>query len=370
MTIGEQAHEASVAQGMKRRAFLASALASVIAGSARAVEYSAVVPSKPLDVAHELGSHPAFRIEWWYVTGWVRGPDGSECGIQVTFFRNRPGIAEDSPSHFAPAQLLFAHAAVADPRRGRLRHDQRSARAGFGLAEAALDTTDVHIGDWSLRREGDDYRAHIAARDFGMDLRFAPSQPPLLQGIGGYSQKGNDPRQASYYYSEPHLRVTGELAIDAAVFPVTGTAWLDHEWSSQVLAGGAVGWDWTGLNLDDGGALMAFRMRDSHGSTLWAGGSRRDANGVLTRYAPDDVRFVAQRTWHSPLTGADYPVSLRLEVGGDAYDLEPLMDDQELDARLSTGSVYWEGAVRAARDKHVVGRGYLELTGYGQPLRF
>jgi predicted secreted hydrolase len=151
---------------------------------------------------------------------------------------------------------------------------------------------------------------------------------------------------------------------------VTGTAWLDHEWSSEVLAGGAVGWDWAGLNLDDGGALMAFRMRDSQGSTLWSGGSRRDASGALRRYAPDEVRFVAQRTWHSPRTGANYPVALRLKAGGDTYDLEPLMDDQELDARLSTGSVYWEGAVRAVHDNHVIGRGYLELTGYGQPLQF
>lgn len=355
---------------MKRRTFLAGMLATAAAGGARAVEYPLVMPGNAFDVAHELGSHPAFRIEWWYVTGWVRAPDGRDLGIQVTFFRNRPGVAEGNPSQFAPTQLLFAHAAIADPGHGRLRHDQRSARAGFGFAEAARNTTDVHIGDWSLRREDNHYRAHIVARDFGMDLRFVPTQPPWLQGVGGYSRKGSDPRQASYYYSEPQLQVAGELTVDGATVPVTGTAWLDHEWSSEVLAGGAVGWDWAGLNLDDGSALMAFRMRDGGGSTLWAGGSRRDATGTLRHYAPDEVRFVTQRTWHSPRTGADYPVALRLEVGGDAYELLPLMDDQELDARLSTGSVYWEGAVRAARDHLVIGRGYLELTGYGQPLQF
>jgi len=43
--------------------------------------------------------------------------------------------------------------------------------------------------------------------------------------------------------------------------------------------------------------------------------------------------------------------------------LEPLMDDQELDARASTGTIYWEGAVRAFSGKNEIGHGYLELTG-------
>jgi len=48
--------------------------------------------------------------------------------------------------------------------------------------------------------------------------------------------------------------------------------------------------------------------------------------------------------------------------------LAPLLDDQELDARGSVGIVYWEGAVRALAGGKPVGRGYLELTGYGTPL--
>ncbi len=81
-------------------------------------------------------------------------PHGHDLGVQITFFRNRPGVAESGTSRFAPRQLLFAHAAIADPRTARLQHDQRAARAGFGLAEAATTTTDVHIGDWSLRLDG------------------------------------------------------------------------------------------------------------------------------------------------------------------------------------------------------------------------
>jgi predicted secreted hydrolase len=60
---------------------------------------------------------------------------------------------------------------------------------------------------------------------------------------------------------------------------------------------------------------------------------------------------------------------MRLRAAGEDLQLEPLMDDQELDSRASVGMIYWEGAVRALRDGREVGRGYLELTGYGRPVR-
>jgi len=349
---------------VRRRHFLASPLLLMAAG-AQAVEYPPVVPGVPLAFPRDYGSHPAFRIEWWYVTGWL----GTDHGFQVTFFRLRPGIAEDNPSAFAPRQLLFAHAALVDARHGRLRHDQRAARAGFGLAQAAEATTDVRIDDWSLSLDGGAYAARIPAREFALELVLTPTQPPLLEGDGGYSRKGPEARQASYYYSVPQLRVAGRIALGDAAVAVSGTAWLDHEWSSELMAPDAVGWDWTGVNFDDGGALMAFRMRDRTGGALWAAATRRTADGATRVFGPADVRFTPRRQWRSPRTGAEYPVAMDVVVGGETFALVPLIDDQELDARGTTGTVYWEGAVRARRDAREVGKGYLELTGYAAPLR-
>ena len=336
--------------------------------AAGAPEYPAVQRDAPIELPRDHGAHPAYRTEWWYVTGWVRDGSGHERGIQITFFRNRPGVAESNPSAFAARQLLFAHAAVADPRLGRLRHDQRAARAGFGYAEAAAGRTDVRIGDWTLRSTGDGYVATIPANGFALDLAFRAEAPVLLQGESGYSRKGPLDGQASFYYSRPHLAVSGTVAIDGARLAVTGEAWLDHEWSSEYLAREAAGWDWVGLNLRDGGALMAFRIRDKQGATFWAGGTRRDADGSVRTFAPDEIRFTALRTWRSVRTRATYPVAMRVEAGGLTLDLDPIMDDQELDARASVGTVYWEGAVRALREGQAIGRGYLELTGYWQPL--
>ncbi len=325
--------------------------------------YPVAEPDRELAFPRDHGAHSDYRTEWWYVTGWVEH-DGLERGFQITFFRSRPGLQEDNQSSFAPTQLIFAHAAIADPRRGRLLHDQRAAREGFGLAYARTETTDVAIDRWKLARLGDGYHASILAEDFVLDLRLIPTQPLLLQGQDGFSRKGPLPHHASYYYSLPQLQVEGTVRTDNGVVAVKGKAWLDHEWSSQVLPDDAQGWDWVSVNLADGGALMAFRMRSTSGGMLWAGGSVRDRHGGLTILNPDDVAFEPQRIWRSPRTGADYPVSMRVHAGRYDLEIEPLMDDQELDSSASTGIVYWEGAVRARSGGETIGRGYLELTGY------
>ena len=330
---------------MRRRTFLGLALIPLSA-RAEKVRYPVVRPNPRFVFPRDHGAHPDYRTEWWYVTGWLEGP----MGFQITFFRVRPEVQSENPSAFNPRQILFAHAALSDPKRGRLVHDQRATRAGFGLAQTETDRTDVWIDDWRLELQGDRYEARIAARDFDFELTFLASGRPVLQGERGFSRKGHRPEEASYYYSRPHLKVAGSVNGKRA----EGEAWLDHEWSSAYLAPEAAGWDWTGINLLDGGSLMAFRMRAKQG-------------GV--HYAPPGVTFEPLRLWKSPRTGVEYPVEMRVDAQGRSLVLKPLMDDQELDARASAGTIYWEGAVRAFERDAEVGRGYLELTGYWQPMK-
>lgn len=353
---------------MRRRVFLGVPLL-LVTPKALPAAYPPVVGGRPLVFPRDHGSHPDFRNEWWYVTGVVRDAGGAELGVQVTFFRNRPGVAEGMASRFAPQQLMFAHAAIADPAHGRLRHDQRAERAVFDLAGADESTTRAWLRDWSLALAGDTYLARIAARDFSLELRFRATQPLLVQGEGGYSRKGPLPAQASYYYSWPQLDVSGDIAVDGRVREVSGRAWLDHEWSSAYMAEQAVGWDWIGINLEDGGALMAFRMRDRTDGALWAGGARRSGMGATEIFGPEAVRFSPRRTWTSPRTSIGYPVDFDVHAGGVDYTVLPLMDDQELDSRASTGTIYWEGAARVMQGGRAAGRGYLELTGYGGALK-
>jgi predicted secreted hydrolase len=339
-------------------------------------------PSDPVRAGRRLvfprdhGAHPVARTEWWYATGWlqVRG-QAQLLGFQVTFFRSRTGLAHDLPGRFAPRQLLFAHAALSDIAAGRHRHAQRVARWNGDEASpvdgARRADTDVRIGTWTLQRSAASghYRSQVAdtGAGFGLDLVLQPTQPLLLQGQDGFSRKGPLPQQASHYYSQPQLNVQASVTQEGQAgraLQAAGRAWLDHEWSDEILSPDAVGWDWVGFNLDDGGALTAFRLRRRDGSTVWAGGSFRAAGGSVQAFGADAVRFEPLRHWASASTGARYPVQWRLHTPAGVFEVAALLDAQELDSRASTGTVYWEGVSELTQAGRRIGLGYLEMTGY------
>lgn len=348
---------------MRRRPFLALP-AVFLAGPAQAL------PPRTLQFPRDHGAHPELRTEWWYITGHAKAGT-REFGYQVTFFRSRVDAARELRSRLAAKQLVFAHAALTDVQGRKLWHDQRIAREGFGIAEAAQDDTRIRLRDWSLRREpGGRYLAAIETPDFALQLAFAPTQPLLLQGRAGLSRKGPQEEQASYYYSIPQLGAGGRVRLKNERFDVAGRAWLDHEWSEALMHPDAVGWDWIGMNLDDGSALTAFRLRRADGSTVWDGGSFRGANGSLYVASPGETQFSPQRRWKSARSGASYPVEWMVRTPADFFTVKAVIDDQELDSRGSTGAIYWEGlADLFDSNGRRVGRGYLEMTGYAQRLR-
>lgn len=345
-------------------------LFAVASAHAAPPQLAHVLPGATVSLPHDFGAHPDYRTEWWYATGWLNDANGQEIGFQLTFFRTATDHDRANPSQFAPHQLIIGHAAIADPKNGKLIHAEKSARAGFDIAYAREGNTDIGLENWSLSRGADGiYTATIEDNAFSLSVRMTPTQSPMLQGENGYSRKGPRPEQASYYYSEPHLQVQATLKHDGKTTALTGSAWLDHEWSTSVLDDRAAGWEWVGLNLDDGSALVAFRIRGKDGSTLWTHAAHRERNGTQHTFRPEEVQFIAQRFWRSPRTQANYPVALTLQINDQQWQIEPMMDDQELDSRASTGAVYWEGAVRVRRDGKPVGRGYLEMTGYVAAMR-
>ncbi len=346
-----------------------------------------------LQFPRDHGAHVDARTEWWYATGWLGRPEAPSHGLQITFFRSRTGLAEALPGRLAPRQLLFAHAALTDLGTRRHRHAQRllrwngdtrtTAPAGVGatavsaasteaphLAGARADDTQVWIGDWSLQRQAGAYLAQWRAEGWSARLQLQPSQPLLLQGDAGFSRKGPLENQASHYYSQPHLLMQAQLQQDGVPLQASGRAWLDHEWSEQILAADAVGWDWIGFNLFDGSALTAFRLRHADGRMLWAGGSFRTAGGPAQVFDADRLHWTPQRQWRSPATGARYPMDWALETPAGPFGVRALLDAQELDERQGIGTVYWEGLSELldAQGRRV-GLGYLEMTGYAGRLQ-
>lgn len=354
---------------LPRRSLLLAGLGGLAgAGPVRAL------PERTLAFPRDHGSHPDFRTEWWYATGHATA-GGRSFGFQVTFFCSRVAATQGMQSGFAARQLYFAHAAITDVQGQVLLHDQRIARASgqATLDQASASSTDtaVVLRDWSLQRRANGrYHATVLAGDFALDLDFSPTQPPLLQGKKGLSRKGPDVAQASYYYSVPQLGTAGSITLRGERLAVTGTAWLDHEWSQELLHPQAVGWDWIGMNLFDGSALTAFRLRNAQGQPLWDGGSFRHPSAGLFIAAPGETLFQPLKHWKSPLTQASYPVEWRVRTVADFYTVRAVIAAQELDSRASTGAVYWEGLsdLFDSSNRHV-GRGYLEMTGYAKPLQ-
>lgn len=354
----------------RRRLLLALAAAPALAWGREPVAYGEVRP-RPLVFPRDHGAHPEYRIEWWYLTGWLDA-EPQPLGLQITFFRARTSIDPANPSRLAAHQLIIAHAAIADPDRGALLKDERVARAGLGLAWTSESDTDVGLDRWSFRREPDGrYACTVPARGFELRFTARPTQPLLLQGQEGFSRKGPRDEQASHYYSAPHLALEASLRRDGRTLELGGSAWLDHEWSSTLLDPDAAGWDWVGMNLDDGSALTAFQIRTKGtGAPLYTYASLRSPGSPQVRTFPSEaVAFEPLARWTSPRTGAVYPVAQRIRVGDRLFETEPLFEDQELDSRASAGAVYWEGASRLREHGRLVGRGYLEMTGYAAPMR-
>ena len=351
-----------------------------------------VLPGRRLQFPRDHGAHSGTAIEWWYLTGWLGPPGAADApalaqpmyGFQITFFRVRSPLAavpsSQAAGRFAPRQLLMAHVAVTDLAGRAHHHAQRLARWSgeetWPEAHARHADTGLALGPWRLRREADGprsrYRCRVAAPEMGLalDLTLTSTQPLLLQGDQGFSQKGPARAQASHYYTQPQLAVRAELGLAGKRQVLAGSAWLDHEWSQSLLPSDAVGWDWMGINLHDGGALTAFVLRRADGSALWGGGSHRPKGGSVRAFEASEVRFSALAWWTSPATGARYPVHWQVDTPLGRFELRALLDAQEMDGRAGTGLVYWEGlsALHDGQGQRI-GLGYLEMTGRAGKLR-
>jgi predicted secreted hydrolase len=400
--------------------------ALVAASKTNPAKFDPVQLGRPLVFPRDHGAHLRFRTEWWYVTGVLhsKGKTSESMGFQVTFFRSATGEAQTNPSRFAATQLVFSHAALARKSEGRLIHEQTAIRAGFDrLTTLGEQDTDLKSLAWSMKRQalgpaGSSYRISLQTASFNLDLNLLASGAPRLQGVQGFSQKGPSSQQASYYYSRPQLQVQGKVNLKISDLKnrpsksrqsasdefrlgdneVQGTAWMDHEWSNEVLDDQAAGWDWAGLNFDDGQSLMAFQIRAKAFSPqtstsklealpLWSETRGFGATGEVNFQIPveaaaelrrDRVTFKPKRFWRSLRSNALYPVEMDIELRPDdtatnqgqrRLALRPLMDDQEIDARASTGGYYWEGLVFVFENEKKIGQGYLELTGYAAPMK-
>jgi predicted secreted hydrolase len=327
--------------------------------------------SRPLTFPEDFGAHEEFRTEWWYYTGNLHTPEDRHFGFELTVFRvGLVSPTENLPegSQWYDRSVYFAHFAVSDMAEERFYAFERYSRPGPGLAGAQADPYRVWLEDWSIsEHEPGVYHLQATQADVALSLTLTDELGVVLHGENGYSRKGENPNNASYYYSQPRLRAQGFVQVDNVQYPVTGLAWKDHEFSSSALAENQIGWDWFSLQLDEGPALMLFQLRERDGRISNASsGTFIDAEGKPSPIQNAEFEISVLEEWRSPHTGGLYPSAweIRLEEPECLLAVQTWMADQELHFPAVT---YWEGAVHfegSCNDRPVRGNGYVELTGY------
>ncbi len=323
------------------------------------------------------GPHDDFQTEWWYYTGNLTGETGEHFGFQLTFFRRAllpPAERSARESDWGTEQVYMAHFALTDVA-GRTHHSfEKLARGSAGIAGAQAEPYRVWLEDWSVEGatgSGGPVALTAAAEDVALQLTLLNRKPPALQGDRGYSRKGPEPGNASYYYSLTRIAAEGSVTVRGQTFAVTGLAWMDHEFSTSALGPEQVGWDWFSIQLDDQTELMVFQLRRADGSVdAFSSGTLIDVDGSTRTLGPQDFSITPAGEWRSPRSGGVYPAAWTVAVPSAGLRLEvtPLLADQEMDISYR----YWEGAVRVEGvrgEQSVSGYGYVELTGYAQSMQ-
>ncbi len=329
--------------------------------------YAQARPGTRLEFPRDHGSHPDFRIEWWYLTANLEDARGRPYGLQWTLFRYavRPPAEAGPDSPWQSAQLFMAHLGLTSPEGHKA--FQRYARGGDhgGIAQAGVTASPfaAWLDDWSLRSMGPEWLPlEVFARqdDHVVHLELVSDRPLVLQGDDGFSQK-HPSGGGSHYYSQPFLNASGYLRSGDEVVEVSGQAWLDREWSSQFLRDDQAGWDWFAIHLDSGEKLMLFQLRTRgestdfrHGVLIYPDGRKQPLNAAQLQFE------VLQET---TVAGRLLPLRWQMELPeiGRSLEIVPVRPDQWMDVDFP----YWEGAITARGEgPQNSGRGYMELTGY------
>lgn len=315
--------------------------------------FATPAPNPTFSFPADHGAHPDYRIEWWYITANLKGPDGTAYGLQWTLFRT--ALAPGEAQGWQSPQIWFAHSAVTTPDQHFA--TERFARGGIGQAGVQAAPFRAWIDEWTLQGADFDTMTLTAnGLDFGYDMALAAQGPLIFHGDKGYSTKSAE-GQASYYYSQPFFDIKGTLKLPSGDVAVTGDAWLDREWSSQPLSDQQSGWDWFSLSFEGGDKLMGFQLRQTDGS-LYSSSTWITSDGATTSY-PDGA-FAAAPLANSTVEGRDLPTRWRVTLPDRGVDV--VVNALNPNAWMPLSIAYWEGPVDVSGSH--TGKGYLEMTGY------
>ncbi len=340
-------------------------------------QFRPVLPGYEYQFPRDHFSHDDFRIEWWYYTGNLESAEGQRFGYQVTFFRVGLEGTEKTvnPSAWKVDQVYFAHLTVTDIDGNKFQFYERINRKGMNNAGAKSDRLLVWNEDWVLTERGGAHRLKAIEAGTGVDLKLTPIKPMVFHGEDGISRKGERQGNASHYFSYPRMQTTGKVFINGKEVQVTGTSWMDREFSSDQLNPKLVGWDWFSLKLENNTEIMLYQLRQKGGGVdPFSSGTLVLADGASRHLKKDKFTVEITDDWTSKKTQTTYPAEwvITLADSKTRLTVQPDLEDQELTNLRSISGSYWEGSVSIEgtfEGQTVKGKGYVELVGYQSPLK-
>lgn len=315
-----------------------------------------------IQLPRDLGPHPRYRIEWWYLTANLTTASGQPLGVQWTQFRQslkaRAANAQPPPSQDWPLQSAWmAHAAVSY--QDKHVFSEKLARGDIGQADAQADPFKIWLDDWQLAATDNGKSWHLQAhgKNWHYNLTLTPTRQPVRHGDNGFSAKSEDGK-GSMYFSYVNLGISGTVTLDDKTHEVSGTGWFDREWSSQFLKTGQQGWDWFALHLDSGAKLMAFRLRGS--DKPFQSGTWITPSGQVIPLKPGAITIKPAKDESEERKENQIPKHWEITVPRQRVTLtiSSRSGNQWNDGMFP----YWEGPV-VVKGSHS-GVGYMELTGY------
>ena len=341
--------------------FLALCLSAcqILGGSGNLPARSSPSPTptpRMVELPADHDSHESLT-EWWYFTGFLSGSAGEELAFEFVVFKvERQGLPFLYSAHMTLASLS-----------DETHYLEQRAEVGNYRASSAAEPLRLDVDGWQLSRAGDGFHISAAGDGIGLEIDLTPTKPAMLHGGQGWIDLS--PAGLTYYYSMPRMAVTGSVFLEGAQSKVSGETWFDHQWGDFIVAAG-FGWDWYWVSLGDGSDMMFYLLRGPGGSFVGGDGTFVDPEGRPSILTFGDIQTEEFGKWRSDATGIEYPAGWRVVVESLQLQLEirPVFNAQEVDARETTGRVYWEGATMVTGRRQgldVAGRGFVELTGYG-----
>jgi geranylgeranyl pyrophosphate synthase/predicted secreted hydrolase len=355
-------------------------------------------------------AHPTSALEWWFVQGYYESRRAGRRHFMTAFFRHAVGqgpgreadgfsflLSVTNPETGRQEAASKVDGGLLDWVAGRGREQFGSLNLDAGLVSAFLDEVAaqgplrpvvqdrspavlksaplrVAWGDFRLAQVGPACLLHFTEPgDAGRACRLRLSPLGPRREVDVRDETGAAPGHMAYF-TYPRIRLSGQAGGEE----VAGEAWLDHQWGdlgwlrSRPSGGRVLGWDWFGLNLEDGSDWVIAVHRDAQTGepvgrhvTVWDGRARHFSCALV---------LTPLRFWQAPRTRIRHPVAWRIEAPELAADLtfEPLSDTGEVPL-FGPGRAIWEGpgtVVGTVVGRTVRGRAWGEFQGHGHLFDF